>query len=260
MNRTISFTRFIVLTAGVSLILSGCYLPKAIPTQAPIQSGPTVTTVPTVPTDTFTPIPAVPTDTPTPTLVPTSSAPMVTPLDKDVNCRFGQSTKFASVGFLKQGVTVPIHGTDATHGWWQIQNPQDVAGHFCWLGGSVTKTSGDISHLPIFPIPQALVTDVSITLTPVIHGFCGGPNAQSFTSHVTTNGPTAVNYYIQIFNGDNTSRTPQLPGTLTFASASTQSFDPGGAYKTDCGNYYIKLVVTSPNSISGKTDWKVVSP
>jgi hypothetical protein len=260
MNRMISLARFMLLITGVSLVLSGCYLPKSIPTATPVLTGATVTTVPAGPTDTFTPVSSAPTDTPTPTQVPTSSFPMVSALDKDVNCRFGPSTNFAAVGFLKVGVTVPIHGTDQTHGWWQIQNPQDIVGHYCWLGGSVTKTSGDISHLPIIPIPQALVTDASITLTPVIHGTCGGPNAQGFTAHITTNGPTTVNYYIQIFNSDNTSRTPQLPGTLTFASASTQDFDPGGAYKTDCGSYYIMLVVTSPNSISSKTDWKVVSP
>jgi hypothetical protein len=212
------------------------------------------------PTATDTPVPAGPTDTPMPTVAPTSSVPMVSALDKDVNCRFGPSTKFASVGFLKVGVEVPIHGTNESHDWWQIQNPQEAAGNFCWLGGSVTRTSGDISHLAIFPIPLAFVTDVSVTLTPVIHGFCGGPNPQWFTAHVTTNGPTNVTYHLEIYNADNSLRNKTSDASLVFASASTQDFDPGGAYKTDCGSFYIKLIVTSPNSMTGAAKWKVVEP
>jgi hypothetical protein len=275
------FVRLVILAASASLILSACDLPKATPpviinpvgsTSTPTVVPGSLTEVPTVasvppsavpPTGvppTAVPPTAVPPTAVPPTTVPTT--PELTPIDKDVNCRFGPSTNFLSVGFVKVGQTVPIHGTIPDHSWWQIQNPQDVAGHFCWVGGSVVKTLGDISLVAVVAIPTALVTDVTVSVSPgsVVHGTCGGPNPVSFSVSITTNGPTSVGYYIQIFNSDNTNRTPQLPATLTFASASTQTFDPGGSYHTDCGSYYIKAVVTSPNSLSAKADWKVVSP
>jgi hypothetical protein len=267
MNKTNLFVRVLLLAACASVILSACELPKATPPSLPI---PTVIPVVGGPTETFTvsPVPAVvggPTDTPTATSVPptaVSTTPELTPIDKDVNCRFGPTTFFLSVGFVKVGQTVPILGTNPDHSWWQIQNPQDIAGHFCWVAGSVVNTLGDLSLIPVVAIPTALVTAVTVSVSPgsVVHGTCGGPNPVSFSVSITTNGPTSVGYYIQIFNGDNTNRTPQLPATLTFASASTQTFDPGGSYHTDCGSYYIKAVVTSPNSLAAKADWKVVSP
>jgi hypothetical protein len=45
------------------------------------------------------------------------------------------------------------------------------------------------------------------------------------------------------------------------ASAGTDTFDPGGAYKTDCGtNFKIKVLVTSPNNKTAQATWSVVSP
>ncbi len=232
-------------------------------------SGGGATPVPAA-TDTTAPLsasdtPASPTEAPTDTLEATASVPseaMLTPSGKDVNCRYGDGTQYAAIGFLRAGQTVPIHGTNGPHSWWQIQNPQDIAGHYCWVSGAAINTIGDISQIKVMPIPLPFVTAVSVSVSPgaTVHGTCGGPNPVSFSVSITTNGPTTVGYYIQIFNSDNTNRTPQLPGTLTFATASTQTFDPGGAYHTDCGSFYIKAVVTSPNNISAQANWQVVSP
>jgi uncharacterized protein YgiM (DUF1202 family) len=184
---------------------------------------------------------------------------MVTPSTVNANCRFGPGTDFLSVGALMVGQTVPILGTISDRTWWQIDNPW-AAGTKCWVSNAVTSTSGDLSKVPVLSIPTGLVTDVTIRTPAVVHGTCGGPNPTSFKLSITTNGPATVIYHLEIYNSDGSLRNKTADTTLAFASASTQTFDPGGAYKTDCGSFKIKAVVTSPNSKSGQASWSVVSP
>jgi len=280
------FLRFLVLALSASLVLAACELPPATvatnnnqPPAAvntnPAPNGVVVGLPPAAATGTASALAMAQTATAAAAASATANAnaaatataqmpvaPQLTPISQDVNCRFGPGTDYASVGFVKVGVTVPILGTNQDHSWWQIQNLQDIPGSMCWVSGPLVNTLGDISKVPTVQAPSGLVTSVTISVSPgaVVHGTCGGPNPVDFSMSVTTNGPATVNYYIQIFNGDNTNRTPQLPATLTFASASTQTFDPGGSYHTDCGSYYIKGVITSPNSVSTQTNWKVVNP
>jgi hypothetical protein len=94
----------------------------------------------------------------------------------------------------------------------------------------------------------------------VLHGFCDGPNATSFTVGITTNGLAMVVYRIDIYNGDGSFRNSPGETSLTFAAASTQTFDPGGSYHTDCGSFYIIASTSSPNSKSARADWSVVEP
>ena len=125
----------------------------------------------------------------------------------------------------------------------------------------MATTSGDLSKVPILAIPSGLVTGVSVSTPAVVHGTCGGPNPTSFQVSITTNGPAKVIYHLEIYNGDGSLRNKTDDTTLAFASADTQTFDPGGAYKTDCGNNFkIIVVVTSPNKKSGQATWSVVSP
>lgn len=230
----------------------------ALPTSFSIFMAPVGGAVPTA-----TP---TPTDTPTatstiPTSTTTSGAPMVTPISDPANCRFGPGTTFLSVGGLASGKIVPIHATIADKSWWEIESPQNP-GTFCWVSAAVTSTTGDLSLVPIVPIPTGIVTAVTVVVNTgaVLHGFCGGPNATSFTVTITTNGPATVVYHVSIYNGDGTFRNSPGDVTLVFPNTSTQTLDPGGAYKTDCGSFYIQAVVTSPNSMSAQANWSVVSP
>lgn len=218
-----------------------------------------------------TPSPLGPTNTPTavssntasPTAAssPTSTTPMVTPKTEPANCRFGPGTGYSSVGGLNFGAIVPIHATIADMSWWQIESPQNP-GTFCWVAASVTNTFGDLSLVPIVPIPTGLVASIAVTVSSgaVLHGFCGGPNAVNFQVTITTNGPSTVVYHVSIYNSDGTFRNSPGDVTLIFSSASTQTFDLGGAYKTDCGSFYIQAIVTSPNSLSAQANWSVVQP
>jgi hypothetical protein len=107
-----------------------------------------------------------------------------------------------------------------------------------------------------------MVTAITVTVSsgPVLHGFCGSPNAVSFQVSITTNGPVSVIYHVEIFNGDGTLRISTSDSTLVFPNASTQTLDPGGAYHTDCGTFMVKALVTNPNTISGQATWMVVQP
>jgi hypothetical protein len=196
---------------------------------------------------------------PTPTFTPVSASPMVQPDGVDVNCRFGSDTTFLTSGSLRIGENVPIHGTIADHSWWQIEDPRNL-GTYCWVKASLTTTTGDLSLVPVLPVPIGLVTGLTITTPAVVHGYCGGPNATNFEVSVTTNGPSVVTYHLEIFNGDGSLRNMTDDATRTFLAFGTQTFDPGGAYKTDCGSFYVKVFVTAPNNMSARADWTVVYP
>jgi len=55
-------------------------------------------------------------------------------------------------------------------------------------------------------------------------------------------------YHASFYYGADSFRNSPGHAMLTFASASTQTVDPGGVYHTDCGNFYIKAIVISPNN------------
>lgn len=213
-----------------------------------------------IPTDTPTLVPSF-TPTPTNTLIPTLSDPMVTPTSEDVNCRFGPGTEYLAIGSLRMGEIVPIRGTISDRSWWQIEDPRNI-GVLCWVKAALTTASGNLALVPVLDKPTGLVTDLAVSVVggPTIHGYCGGPNAVTFSVSITTNGPAVVKYHLEIFDGDGTLRNATADATHNFTAFGTQTFDPGGAYKTDCGNFYVKVIVTAPNSKTAQYNWSVVYP
>jgi len=242
---------------GISILLVSCTLgPIATSTAIPPTTVPATSTPLTPPTET----PIIPTASPTitPTLpTPTSSTPMLTPSSAAVNCRYGPSADFLAVGGLKVGSTVPILGTNSDQSWWMIQNPQDVAGQYCWVANSVVITSGDLSKVPIKPIPAAQVTAVTVDPISNIYGACGGPNAYDPQGSITTNGPTTVTYHWEIWRGGSLYH-KTADETLAFSSASTQTVNPGSDHG-DCDNYIAKLIITSPNSMSAQQSFSIAA-
>jgi hypothetical protein len=155
---------------------------------------------------------------------------------------------------------LPIRATINDNSWWQIKDPREI-NSLCWVKASLTSTSGNLSSVAKLAIPTGLVTDVTVVANPpLVHGYCGGPNAVTFTVSITTNGPATVTYHLEIFNGDGTLRNKTENANLVFTEFGTKAFDPGGAYKTDCGEYLLKVVVSSPNLMTGLANWSVVSP
>ena len=217
----------------------------------------TPTPVSAGPTSTPTPIPAEPISTPTFTPSPISSAPMVTPLSEAVNCRFGPSMIYLTVGALRVGEIVPILATIEDHSWWRIANPLEIGG-FCWVAAAATRTFGDLSLVPAIPIPDGEVIEVTVDPMADIVGHCRGPNAFSPRGSITTNGPATVIYHWEIWRDGGLFHST-ADETAVFVSASTLTIDPGSD-KGDCGSYSVKLIVTSPNDNSAEQSFTISGP
>jgi hypothetical protein len=96
---------------------------------------------------------ATPTSTQTqspPTATLTPQAPQVR-ANLDVNCRYGPSQVFDSLGALLQGQTAPILGSNSDQSWWVVELP---AVKQCWVWGGAVIALGDTSGVPVIPSPR----------------------------------------------------------------------------------------------------------
>ncbi len=108
------------------------------------------------------------------------------------------------------------------------------------------------------------VTGLAISGPPVIHSDCTvdeDTNPITFKISITTNAPATVIYHLEVYNSARTILLDQTPkARLVFTSAATQEVNLGDIYRTDCGNFIIKLIITAPNSMTAQTTWSVVNP
>ncbi len=236
----------------LTLALSACNLPA--PTQPPSPQNPPVIVVTATPLPTQ-PVPptatatlAPPTATPTITPTATPTVPMVSPKDVGVNCRLGPSTKWEVVGWLLPDQWAEIKGKDSEgNNWWYIENPT-TPGTFCFVSGAVTKTVGNTAGVPTVPTPKASVTEVNVEMKPKNASISCGmfPFTFDVTFTITTNGPTEVTFQRILSDG---SKAP--PETVTFNKAETKTFTD--YYRVGAaGDYWFKVKVTSPNTITGR--------
>jgi len=244
---------------SLSLILAvlACNLPgNATATEAPVV--PVITDTPALPTDTPPPsATALPTDTPLPTLTFTPSVPTVTTLDKPVNCRFGPGTAWLVTSALNLGQSSQIVGKTQDSGWWYIQDPLNP-GRNCWVASSVTNASGNLASLPIVQTPSASVTNVTISLDPKLIDLVllciGVVPPVKFAGTIETNGPTTVKWYFETQQGG-----AQPTKTTEFDAFGKK--DVSGEYTHIApilpGEYWVRLVVTSPNSLFAEAKYKI---
>jgi len=203
-------------------------------------------------TPTFTPT-ATATSTITPT--PTPAVPMVTPLKDSVNCRFGPGTEYVGIGALLVGSSVPILGKSSDGGWWLIQNP-NTPGENCWVAGSVTVASGNLPTVGVVAAPATFVTKVTISADPtIVHApGCTFPVSIGYSAVITVNGPLTVQWHWQLSQGDATA-----PEPLTFASFGSQTLEDNH-HVGAVGDYWVKIIIDSPNNITAKANYKAVCP
>jgi len=246
--------KIVALFASVGFILA-CNFPMFAPTTQP--PSPTPTSTSSAPLDTPTALPptftAVPTNTPTATIVPTPSVPQVTPTSAGVNCRSGPDVSYPPVSSIGVGQVAQIAGRNDDSSWWYVRDPYSP-GAFCWVSASVVTTAGNLAGIPIAALPPAIVTNVTANADVASPVICGGPNTIFFSGHITTNGPTKVQFEWEI-TGDKHNTTPLE--TINFKSSGTKDAPDPGAYSADCGNYTITLHVLSPNDISASKKFKV---
>ena len=147
-----------------------------------------------------------------------------------------------------------IKGRTVNTAWWYVSDPltPDV---FCWVNYDVVDTAGNLNIIPIVEPPVASVTAVTADAT-VASAACGATNQVTFNGSLTANGPATVTYHWEI-NGDAQENITEE--MLSFTQSGTQKVSTN-AFSADCGDYTVKLIVTSPNETSIEKAFKIQAP
>jgi len=215
----------------------------------------TPTGTPTV-TPSSSPTPERPTLTPSPspTRTPTAAAeasatwtptvPLAMARDVNVNCRYGPGMEWESVSALTLGTAAEIVGKEAdfNYQWWQIKDPLN-AGSLCWVALSVTDSAGNVSAVPVVPLPIAEVTRVVVNAE-VEFTACGSPNPVALGGRITTTGPATVRYEWEVEGGQSFKTEP---ASAVFDNFGAHSVSFPSDFSPDCGTYSITLRVLAPN-------------
>lgn len=243
----------------VSFLLTSCSLGAPEPTQTPTPTLALPTATEPLPSSTPTPtFTAEPTDIPTPVLTATPSFPMVTPIDEPVNCRFGPSVDYAQVGALKVGEYTQVFGKTSAGDWWQVQNPTETS-QKCWVAASVTTGSGNFSEIGVVIAPTAFVTNLTlkVDMETISLSLCTDPfEPINLKGTIETNGPLTAKWHFETEQGG------VMPEqTLEFKTFGSQ--DVSAEYMpllVKPGTYWVRLIVTSPNSTKVETTYKIDCP
>lgn len=250
--RSLSFIFVIVL------FLSACNLPTGAPTETPVAPSPTLESTAVPPTET--PLPSatpLPTDTPLPTPTGTPTVPIAWPRDVNVNCRLGPSTDWLVVGALLVDQTATISGKNASGTWWYVTTPNSP-GTPCWLAASVTDTAGNLAGLPTISPPTASVTKVTIEKPDdvSIAGCMGPANIMNLKGSIEMNGPGTVKWHFETQQGGALATTSTEVATAGAQAVSDNNFTPVVA----AGSYWVRLIVTSPDSKQAEASYKIECP
>ena len=205
----------------------------------------------------FTPVPsntALPVASPLPTTANTPTVPVASPKDVAVNCRFGPGTAWVAISALNIGQASQIVGKSSDSSWWYIVDPFN-SGRNCWVSASVTNASGNLAPIPVVQAPSASVTNVSVRVDPgtIAVAGCVGPLLPvKFTGTIEVNGPTSVKWYFDTQQGG--ALPTQTTDFQTFGSKEvTAEYTP----TLTAGNYWVRLIVTTPNSVQSETRYTI---
>ena len=251
------YTSFVMLMI-TAMLMTSCNLSVAEPTPTPTPTFvlPTATELPS-PTPEAT-LPPEPTDVPTAAPTVTPSVPMVTPSDKPVNCRFGPSVDYAPVGGLKVGEYTQVFGKTSAGDWWQVQNPDETS-QKCWMAASVTTGSGNFSGIGVVAAPTAFVTNLTLKVDQetISLPLCTDPfEPINLNGTIETNGPITVKWHFETEQGG--AMPEQTLEFTTFGPQNvTAQYMP---LPVKPGTYWVRLVVTSPNSTTVETKYKIDCP
>ena len=188
----------------------------------------------------------------------TPSTPMVTPIDQNVNCRFGPSVKYFATDALFVDKTVPILGRTNDSSWWQVDGPRNGYAK-CFVAASATKTSGDLSNVPVVSAPAAFVTGVTAYASVEKGSQCTDNHHLVVNGTITTNGPATVEYRWWFQDLDTKQEEYDNYKTLTFDEYGDKSVQ-FETYITICADIAVELQVRKPNQISGKDSFSIQFP
>lgn len=237
--------------------MSACNLPSNAPTQTPTPGliTPSVTQSLSTATPTQTPSPSN-TAPPLPTATPT--VPVAFPKEVAVNCRLGPSVAWIVLSGLNVGASSQIVGRTADNAWWYIVDPFNSARR-CWVAASVTNTAGNLAGIPVAAPPSAEVLAVGVDVDPneISVAGCVGPiQPIEISGTIETNGPTTVQWHFETQQG----------GAMTTQSTEFETFGEQDNFSVDytppltAGTYWVRLVVTSPNSKQAEVKYTIECP
>ena len=236
--------------------LSACNLPSSAPTETPTlsQITPSATQPSFTETPTLTPLPS---NTPPPTATFTPTVPVAFPKEQPVNCRLGPSMGWIILSALTVGTSSQIVGKTADGSWWYIIDPLN-SGRKCWVAASVTNTAGNLAGIPVAAAPGMTVTNVNVEINPdtISVAGCMGPIQPSkITGTIETNGPGTVKWHFETQQG----------GAMTDKSTDFDAFgstDVAADYTPPltAGTYWVRLIVTSPNSMQAEAKYTITCP
>jgi hypothetical protein len=236
--------------------IPACNLPSNRPvTETPtLAVSPTATLFLTTGTATQT---VMPSDTPPATSTSTPTVPVAFPKEVAVNCRLGPGVGWIVNSGLNVGASAQIVGKSADGGWWYIVDPLN-SGRNCWVAASVTNTAGNLAPIPVVEAPRASVTDVTVDVDPnalSVAGCVGPVLPLEITGTIETNGPGSVTWYFETQQGG-----AMASQTTNFESSGTSEFSTTYTPALTAGTYWVRLVVTNPNSIQGEERYTITCP
>lgn len=246
-----------ILFPGLMIILS--MLACNFPVSAPATETPTLFLLsPTATLSLSTPLPTQtlpPTNTPPPPTTSSPSVPIAFPQEVNVNCRLGPGTAWVPLSALTVGQNSQISGKTTDASWWNIVDPLSP-GRKCWVSASVVNTAGNLAGIPVVEIPTASVTYVTVRTNPnTISGTgCASP-AIEINGTIETNGPTQVGLRFEAQQGG------AMPNqTAMFETFGEREFSVDYTPTVTVGTYWVRLVVTSPNSTQAEASYKIECP
>lgn len=241
------------------LVLVLAILACNLPSNAPVTETPTLasfTPSPTLALLTNTPT-LVPSNTPPATATSTPTVPVAVPRDVSVNCRLGPGTGWVVLSGLNVGQSSQISGKSGDGGWWYIVDPFNSA-RKCWVATAVTNTAGNLSGIPVVEAPKAEVTKVTLNVNPnaITASACPGATPPlELKATIETNGPTSVTWHFE------TQQTGALPSNTTdFDSFGSLDISTNYIGMLGTGTYWVRLIVTSPNSIQAEAKYTITCP
>ncbi|MEP6895822.1 MAG: hypothetical protein ABI986_09470, partial [Chloroflexota bacterium] len=150
----IVITTFSFMIVGCNLSAQTTSMPPASSTPVAAAPSPTLSTPTLIPIETLL-ARATPTfvkvASPTPRLV------LAAPINQPVNCRFGPSTAYATVGGLQIGGQAEVVGKNIDVTWLVVKNPDDPS-TTCWLSADLVEAIGNLEALPVVAAPLAQVS------------------------------------------------------------------------------------------------------
>ena len=236
--------------------LSACNLPSNAPvteTPTPVMSA-TATLFVTTSTATQT---VQPSNTPPPTMTSTPTVPVAFPREVNVNCRLGPGTGWVVTSGLNVGTSAQVVGKSGDGGWWYIVDPASSSRN-CWVASSVTSTAGNIGSVPVVEAPKASVTAVTVEVDPnaLSVANCVGPILPlEITGSIETNGPGPVTWYFETQQGG-----AMASQTTAFDASGPRDFSTTYTPALTAGTYWVRLVVTSPNSTQAEARYTITCP